>query len=211
MAKVFGAIHVLIQLVEPDEPPTLRALMERAVGSTRGNETDGPEKLERLITRAREALLDKRKRRIETNVEHDAWTYLENLERYASREPGRSDPKQRSTVEQFMEQAFSIFRLSENACYSVCPASRTRSLYGQIIEEGKVLLVSPGPQKLTLSRTLPSLMKLIFQRTVLSRFERYQNQELTNKKRPILFMADEYHTVATQLEGVPFGDSEFFS
>src|SRR5262249_29207798 len=44
-------------------------------------------------------------------------------------------------------------------------------------------------------------------------FDRYRSGDphMRNKDRPVLFLADEYHTVATQLQGVPFGDSEFFS
>jgi hypothetical protein len=210
MAKVFGAIVALLRLLAPGKAPTLADVMWYAVGSTHG-ETSSVENLETLIKRAHGALLQKGDAVEDDPLLHDARMQLENLERYASRAPGRSDPKQRPLVEQFMEQAFAIFRQAENRCYSVATPAGQRSLYDQVIEDGKVLLVSPGPQKLTLSRVLPSLMKLVFQRTVLSRFERYRARELTNKDRPVLFMADEYHTVATQLDGVPFGDSEFFS
>jgi TraM recognition site of TraD and TraG len=212
LAKTLGAIIALIRAVAPDTAPTLQQVMHYAVGTTTGGNGSADENLEHLIARAGKKL-NVAEEVLTANPDlRDARIELENLQRYASRVPGKSEPKGRQVVEQLMEQAFSIFRLSENACYSVPTAPGTRSLYDQIIEDGKVLMVCPGPQKLTLSRILPSLMKLIFQRTVLSRFERYRNKDvLTNKDRPVLFMADEYHTVATQLEGVPFGDSEFFS
>jgi type IV secretory pathway TraG/TraD family ATPase VirD4 len=194
-----------------NETPSLKQLMHYAVGSTYGENTPAKPNLEQLINKAAQRLPSD-DAALEGKPElQDARTVLENLRRYASQASGRSDAKERAVVEQFVEQAFSIFRLAENECYSKNAAAGARSLYDQIIEDGKVLLVSPGPQKLTLSRILPSLMKLIFQRTVLSRFDRWRSGALRNKVRPVLFMADEYHTVATQLEGVPFGDSEFFS
>jgi hypothetical protein len=229
MSKILGAIHALMVVVNPSEKPTLRQLINFAVGTIAGQSKDdlvnrlvklvpmgssqglGKERLETLIRMGRDTLSKGPGSALSEDAVSDGWVHLENLERYASRIPGRSDPKQRQVVEQFIEQAFSIFRLSGNACYSVNGKLPERSLYDSIIEDGKVILVSPGPQELTLSRILPSLMKLIFQRTVLSRFERYRSKELTNKKRPVLFLADEYHTIATQLDDVPFGDSEFFS
>ena len=54
-------------------------------------------------------------------------------------------------------------------------------------------------------------MKLLFQRTVVSRFERYRDFQVDNRIRPVLFLADEYHTVATQLPGEVMGDSYYFS
>jgi type IV secretory pathway TraG/TraD family ATPase VirD4 len=67
-----------------------------------------------------------------------------------------------------------------------------------------------GQQEVKLASLLPALVKLIFQRTVISRFDRYASWELHNCERPVLFMADEYHMVATQQEG-RFGDAQFFS
>jgi hypothetical protein len=199
MAKVFGSVIALMKYRCPNEPPTLAQIMDVAVGHGI---------LQGTIKIVRDRM---EKRSPDDPILKNIKVELEILDRYAS----ASDPKQRQVVSQIMEQAFSIFRLSENACYSANRAPRQRSLYDQIIEDGKVILVSVGPQKLVLSRILPSLMKLIFQRTVLSRFDRYRNKDpqvrIRNKDRPVLFLADEYHTVATQLEGVPFGDSEFFS
>jgi hypothetical protein len=199
MAKVFGSIITLMKYQRPNEPPTLAQLMDVAVGQGI---------LQGTIKKVRESV---EKTSPDDPALKNVRVELEILERYAS----ASDPKQRQVVSQIVEQAFSIFRLSENACYSVNRAPCERSLYDQIIEDGKVILVSVGPQKLILSRILPSLMKLIFQRTVLSRFDRCRSRDphvrIRNKRRPVLFLADEYHTVATQLQGVPFGDSEFFS
>jgi hypothetical protein len=206
MSKVFGSIIALMRYLNPNEAPTLRQIMDMAVGETHGL-VSRTTNLQGLIGQAR-AKMRKDERGPDDPALCNVRVELEIVERYA----GAADPKQRQVVSQIMEQAFSIFRLAEHACYSV-NAPGKQSLYDQIIEDGKVLLVSVGPQKLTLSRVLPSLMKLIFQRTVLSRFDRYRSGDprIRNKVRPVLFLADEYHTVATQIEGVPFGDSEFFS
>jgi F0F1-type ATP synthase membrane subunit b/b' len=129
---------------------------------------------------------------------------------------GQADPKNRLMVEQFMEKAFSLFRDSAYSCYSTLHSSTTASdaplsnLYDQAVNDGKVILVSPSPQEAELSAILPVLVKLIFQRVVMSRFERFTEGKLRNKVRPLLFVADEYHTVATQIEGER-GDAEYFS
>jgi type IV secretory pathway TraG/TraD family ATPase VirD4 len=122
---------------------------------------------------------------------------------------GAGEGKNRRTVEQFMQQAFGVFRLEKYQCYSPTGPAR-RSLYDQILDEGKFVLVSMDPQEVKLTSLLPALVKLVFQRAVVSRFGRYRNWELHNCVRPVLFMADEYHTVATKVPGM-FGDSEFFS
>lgn len=152
------------------------------------------------------ALSPARVSRIIENELNNIGTALNGLEQFIS-----SDPENRITVLQFMKQAFGVFLLQENACYSTNNCAGNEAFYDQIINEGKFVLVSTGPHEIVISSILPTLIKWIFQRTVLSRFERFERFELHNEVRPILFMADEYHTVATQLEGSPFGDSEFFS
>jgi type IV secretory pathway TraG/TraD family ATPase VirD4 len=55
------------------------------------------------------------------------------------------------------------------------------------------------------------VIKTLFQQTVLTRLDRYEGGELTNFERPLLFLADEYSDVATELQGQPMGDGLFFS
>jgi hypothetical protein len=205
MSKVLGSIVAMMKYLSPNTP-TLAEIIDIAVGKTPGSGSHTM--LQGVIGQAKQKMSED-PRGSGHPVLRNITVELEILARYA----GASDPKQQQVVSQIIEQAFSIFRLSENACYSVNRGPGGPSLYDQIIADGKVVLVSVGPQKLVLSRILPSLMKLIFQRTVLSRFDRYRSGDprMQNKVRPVLFLADEYHTVATQLEGVPFGDSEFFS
>jgi hypothetical protein len=154
---------------------------------------------------------------------NSARTELENLQDPVIRAEvlsrhGQADPKNRITVEQFIEKAYGLFRDSAFKCYSTpnaatakIPGTTASNLYDQVVNEGKVILVSPAPQELELSSILPALVKLIFQRVVGSRFERFREGPITNKVRPLLFMADEYHMVATQIEGEPVGDGQYFS
>src|SRR5262249_43539656 len=96
MAKVFGAIDSLHRLVTPDSAPTLKELMDYAVGSTHGRKSS-EENLDLLIAKARPLLADRDE--VEANPAlNDHLAELENLERYASRVPGRGDPKQRQVV-----------------------------------------------------------------------------------------------------------------
>lgn len=212
MSKVLAGIIALMRFRNPRQAPTLAQVIDFAIGRTLSGNAAEP-KLRRLIDGTRRAL-ETREAAQSAALAEDARVALETLERYLARTAGGDgEQRHRQVVEQIIEQAFSMFRLSENAGLSEPAPAEAPSLYDQTIEKGKFLLVSVGPQKLTLARMLPSLTKLLFQRTVLSRFDRYRagDPRLRNIARPLLFLADEYHTVATQLEGVPFGDSEFFS
>ena len=205
MSKVFGAILRLLKflklgdgnmssenkksLLQSAPSPDLKRLMDYAVGFDK----DGTPKLNHLLKIVNQNLYE---------LTDDDRIALDTLRRYAS-----SESREKNTIEQFMEQAFGIFRTSTYArCYSAPIDPNRKSLYAQIIEDGKFVLVSPSPQEIELATILPTLVKLIFQRSVLSRFQQYEKSN-----NPLLFLADEYHTVATQLQGVPFGDSEFFS
>jgi type IV secretory system conjugative DNA transfer VirD4/TraG family protein len=196
MSTVFGAILTLMNIMAPRTPPTLSALMEHAVGVV-----DGKPALECFLGDV-EKEVKRRQVGKQTAIEYQ--TAVDALRHHTG-----GEPRNRAIVEQFMHQAFGLFRAPDYACYS-WEARGSRTLYDLIIDEGKTVLVSMGPQEVKLTSLLPALMKLIFQRTVISRFERYRKCELHNAERPLLFMADEYHTVATKVEG-KFGDSEFFS
>jgi hypothetical protein len=222
MAAVFGAILTLMDLMEPGRKPTLAGLMDYATGSRwpaagSGPSNPGPKgpKLQLLIDLVPDEIA--KNQRALKELEKCRLAY-DRLRRYAI----SGDSRTRPTVEQFMEMGFSIFQEPENACYSAESPRETSSLYDQIINDGKIVLVSTGPQDLTLSRIVCSLMKLLFQRTVLGRFDRFDAWQLsaedggitagiTNDTRPVLFMADEYHMVATQVKDSPFGDTEYFS
>jgi 2-phospho-L-lactate transferase/gluconeogenesis factor (CofD/UPF0052 family) len=104
-----------------------------------------------------------------------------------------------------------LFRFYDSQCYSARDPAVGEDLYASIINDGKIVLVSTDQAELELAKILPTLVKLIFQRTLLSRHGLHSDYRIHNTERPILFMADEYHIVATQLQGEPTGDSDFFS
>jgi hypothetical protein len=201
MSSTFAAILTVLQVLDDGRKPTLNRLLETALGRVTTDRRSEPA-LDRLIHDAERFLVRHRGPEF-----HDARVQLETLQRHLA-----ADPKNRITVEQFMEQAFGLFRDQAYQCYSAdAPTDGRTNLYDKIIDDGKVLLVSTGPQEVELSSILPTLIKVIFQRTVLSRFERYKDFQLHNRDRPVLFLADEYHMVATQIEGKKIGDSEYFS
>ena len=220
MSKVFGAILRLMKFYSLDtlgdkklkklttaekkefldklSSPTLKRLMDFSVGY----DDNGTPKIEILLATVIKHLPDLLKDVKYKDEFEDDKIALDTLRTYIS-----SESREKNTIQQFMEQAFGIFRNSSYAkCYSAPNQPDSKSLYAQIVEEGKFIVVSTSPHEMELSTILPTLVKLIFQRTVLSRFQQYEKSN-----NPLLFMADEYHTVATQLKGVPFGDSEFFS
>jgi hypothetical protein len=197
---VFDAILTILGTLEPDRKPTLNRLVEEALGQHSVGSNRTQSNLEKLARTAEGHLVG-----TPTPDRQDVQSAIDGLRRHLS-----ADPKNRITVEQFTEQAFGLFGKEAYRCYSAAKPGG-RSLYDQIIDDGKVLLVSPGPHEVELSSTLPTLVKILFQRTVVSRFERYKEFQLNNRVRPVLFLADEYHTVATQPPGKVMSDSYYFS
>jgi hypothetical protein len=119
----------------------------------------------------------------------------------------------RNTLNDFIEQAFGLFADPAMKPFSAIGSSETSasSLYDQAIDQGKFILVSVSRESLAISKMLCTLIKTLFQQTVLTRLERFERGELRNFERPLLFLADEYSDVATEIEGEPMGDSLFFS
>jgi hypothetical protein len=201
MSSAFGAILTLLSLIAPAEAPSLRRLMDIAVG----NHAHGSA-LDAFVDEVRSILGPEKANHIANRY----YNARDQLLQHAANNPASSDPKIRSTVEMFMQSAFSVFRDEGYESYSTKTPANSVNLYDRIVNEGKVVLVSMGPQEVAISSRLPALMKLIFQRTVISRFERYKNWEIHNFERPVFLIADEYHQVATKVEGI-FGDTDFFS
>jgi len=113
----------------------------------------------------------------------------------------------------FIDQAYGQFRRRQYAMLSqeLKPGAVASSIYDGVIEDGKIVLVSVSKSSLAISRMLCTLIKTLFQQTVLTRLERYRSGALKNYTRPVFFMADEYSDVATELAGSPMGDALFFS
>jgi len=121
----------------------------------------------------------------------------------------------KATVEQIITKAYMDFQLSRYNVFSLRlskeVAANTPNFYDQIIEDGKIVLVSLSPAEPTVAKTLCTLVKCLFQGSVLSRLARFQAKKLKNFKRPVAIACDEYSQVATELQGQPMGDGDFFS
>lgn len=118
------------------------------------------------------------------------------------------------TMASFVNQSYGIFRRPRFRMFSaeIPPdENRPKNMYDAINDDGKIVLVSISKRNLALSKILCTVIKTLFQQTVLTRLDRFEDGDLTNFERPLLFLADEYSDVATELQGQPMGDGLFFS
>lgn len=113
------------------------------------------------------------------------------------------------TIEAFVSKAFGMFRRSRLRCYSD-PTPRPR-LYEDILETGKIVLVSISPSEPALAKTLCTLVKCLFQRTVLARWDLLARGRITNDVRPVVMACDEYSQIASEVAGEAMGDGHFLS
>jgi len=109
------------------------------------------------------------------------------------------------TIEAFITKAYGMFRRSRLHCYSAA-APKGGRLYDDILERGKIVLVSISPGEPALAKTLCTLVKCLFQRTVLSRA-----QGFTNTVRPVVLACDEYSEIASEVVGQSLGDGQFLA
>jgi len=116
------------------------------------------------------------------------------------------------TIEAFIIKAFGMFRRSKLSCYSD-PARNPMGtpFYEDIIENGRIVLVSVAPSEPALAKTLTTLIKVLFQRTVLARGELLSQGIITNNVRPLLMACDEYSEVASEVQGQSMGDGQFLA
>jgi len=83
--------------------------------------------------------------------------------------------------------------------------------FSELIEQGKVVALNfPTSGNPGLARMIGTLMKVDFQRAVLGRVQKME-EEPGRYFRPVLFLCDEYHAFATVGESDPTGDEKFFS
>src|SRR5262249_39494119 len=116
------------------------------------------------------------------------------------------------TIEAFITKAFGMFRRSRLACYSGRrPAGQKLPFYEDVIENGRIVLVSTSPSEPMLAKTLSTLMKTLFQRTVLARGDLLNAGLITNDQRPLVIACDEYSEIASEVPGQPAGDGQFLA
>ena len=110
------------------------------------------------------------------------------------------------TIEAFITKAFGAFRRSQPPCYSGNEAARNL-FYEDVWQNGRIVLVSISPGEPGLSKTLSTLIKVLFQRTVLSRGESGNR----NQERPVVLACDEYSEIASEVPGQSMGDGQFLA
>lgn len=108
------------------------------------------------------------------------------------------------TVRSFIRQILSPFLDPE--LDFVSDEASTDSIGDLIIRDGKWVLLDVPKTKLSVSRFLSTLTKVLYASTALNRYQLYEG----NDRRVFLF-ADEYAEIASDLPGEGFGDSYFFS
>lgn len=122
------------------------------------------------------------------------------------------DPKEVGVVQSLISTAYAGFLRSRWEPYSGNLAgAQGPPLYDSIIEDGKVVLVSVSPFDADMAKVICTIVKCLFQRSVLGRLARARAGELKNFTRPLLLACDEYSDVASEVPSQPMGDAHFFS
>lgn len=124
----------------------------------------------------------------------------------------RSDGKEIATVGNLIQTAYSEFLWSRTRRFSrrIPKTSDHKPIYDQIIDEGKIVLVSVSTAEPGFAKVLCTLVKNLFMQSVRSRLDRVRTKRLQNFERPILLACDEYSQVASEIPG-QVGDGDFFS
>jgi hypothetical protein len=221
--NLFGPASYLLRR-DPTRALTLRLFMDELINREPSEEE--PDKrvrpiLNRAIRRARELQARAEDAGLSPEEEDELKAAEEVQNFYAQ------DQESIGTIEQLVTDAYTTFRMSRYRCFSPAGSkqalaarrpSQWTSLYDQIIEEGKIVLVSLSPGEPTQAKLLCTLIKSLFQRKVLTRKDRWledmrrnQGRSQRNFCRPLLLFCDEYHEVATELPGEADGDGLFFS
>lgn len=206
-ANIFGATAYLLSLGTLNV--TLKDVMEYSLTIDYRSGKDDSRVPERKIqTLAR--LIQRNIDSLHPDEQQDAQMAIDQLNNYFL-----AETKELSTIENIIRSAYNDFLRAKYSCFSKSEskdlARQRPPFYDQVIEEGKIILFSMSPAEPNIAKTLCTLVKCLFQRSVLSRLERVQSGRLKNFKRPVLIACDEYSQVASELVGQSMGDGDFFS
>jgi type IV secretory pathway TraG/TraD family ATPase VirD4 len=117
-----------------------------------------------------------------------------------------------ATVDNLITQAYGHFLRERTQRYSPTAENvggRT-TFYDEIIDDGKLVLVSVSPAEPGLAKVLCTLIKNLFMQSMRSRRSRVREGRLRNFERPVVLACDEYSQVASEIPG-QVGDGDFFS
>lgn len=189
MKRLFGDGLTLLQLTK--KPLTLRNLAQLFLGSV-------------TVDKKRTRSLDVAVERVQLLDldEVDARRRDAVLSSIADFVESKGDNAQ--TVRSFIRQILSPF-LDPDLDF-VSDETSTDSIGDLIIREGKWVLLDVPKTKLSVSRFLSTLTKVLYASAALNRYQLYEGND-----RRIFLFADEYAEIASDLPGEGFGDSYFFS
>jgi hypothetical protein len=207
----FGLWTTLFQAAVPvllwrDE---VRLTLDSLMDAVLENEVDASgrsvRRLQRVARQARAALGE-----LSPEARGDMEMALDEIDAFYAMEA-----KSTGAVETLMRRAYSGFRRSKWKCFSAAqpniPGAARVPFYDQIIDEGKIVLVSVSPSDPQMAKVICTLVKVLFQRTVLSRLDRVRSGALRNFTRVLVMAVDEYSAVASEIEGQPMGDGYFLA
>jgi hypothetical protein len=172
------------------------------------DEQDGQRRILRLARSLRSRLAELPEKEPErwpgTPTRRDVLVDLQTLERFYGQDYV-------GTIMAFVTKAFGMFRRSRLECYSGVRRINRLPFYEDIIENGRIVLVSVSPSEPALAKTLCTLIKCLFQRTVLARGDRIASGILSNAVRPLVIACDEYSEIASEIPGQSMGDGQFLA
>jgi hypothetical protein len=204
--NLFGAAVYLMQW-QRTKVLTLRDLLDAVLVTEPGGDLlaghPAERGIQRLAREAREQLVG-----LSDDERQDAERAINQVEQFYRQEPDNIE-----TVNTLITNAYSAFQQSRFRCFSPDEDARADrvSFYDRIIDEGRLVLVSVSPSDPGLAKVLCTLIKCLFQATVLSRQARVGAGTLKNYVRPLVLAIDEYSQVASEIPGEPMGDGNFFS
>lgn len=184
--------------LEGVRPVTLKLLLDSIFNEVDADDNAGYpsehiiQRLARVLKKQLDELEDRR---------DDIFIDIQQIERFFSRDYV-------GTIEAFISKAFGMFRQSRNRYYSDdTPRGEKPPFYEDIIENGRIVVISISPSEPVLAKTLCTLVKCLFQRTVLARGEGH----IKNKVRPLVIACDEYSEIASEVPGQSMGDGQFLA
>ena len=153
------------------------------------------------------------------------WEQFQAVKRWFHQDWMRIEPKLRTSIVEGVSVFLSVFDDNPRVKRVFCPP---KALYDPVanqdgalgtplpamdslIEQGRVIALNfPAAMNPGLARILGTLLKLDFQRAVLTRTPKMPAAP-SGAGRPVVFLCDEYDAFATTGENEPSGDEKFFS